>query len=371
MRICLVGGIFGKSQDYRRVVTTTPETVLRDGLRARGHDVVEQPHARPYAIRGFDVVHVHHLADGALEVASASPPLRFAYTSHWLRHEHATRRLAARYAFARAGAVVALSETEAAWQRSQYRGVRERQHVIPNGIDERTFQFRAPRRPAPGSPWRLLFVGQLATFKGVDILLRALAGLAPSVPTRLELAYHVDTEKASLISEAKRLGLSDIHFLGARSPAELAEDYARAHVFVLPSYGESLPSVISEAMFVGRPVVATDVGGVREQIGDFGQIVSPGDPTKLAEALRTTFEHYERYVAQAPSAARAAVDRYSVSAMVSAHEEMYRGLLDTSHDADRWTRLLTVRCGPFADSLAHQRLAHVPRSPCEHEKQHG
>jgi len=327
MRILLVGGIFGKSPEYRRVVTTTPETVLSAGLRARGHDIVEQPHAGPYAIRGFDLVHVHHLADGALEVASASPPVRFAFTSHWLRHDWATRRLAAKYVLARAGAVVALSETEAGWQRGEYLGVAARQYVIPNGIDETTFRFRAPRAPEPGAPWRLLFVGQLAAFKGVDVLLQALALLPRTVPTRVELAYHVDAEEANLRSQAERLGLANVHFLGARSPADLAEDYARAHIFVLPSYGEALPSVISEAMFVGRPVIATDVGGVREQVGDFGQVVAPGDPPALAAALRTIIDDYERYMAQAPVAAQRAVDRYSLTTMVSAHEEMYRALI--------------------------------------------
>lgn len=330
MRICLVGGIFGKSPEYRRVLTTTPETVLSAGLRARGHEVVEQAHTGPYAIRGFDVVHVHHLADGALAVATASPPLRFAFTSHWLRHDQATRRAAARYVVARAGAVVALSGTEARWQRTAYPSVATRQHVIPNGIDETTFRFSAPQAPEPGRPWRLLFVGQLVTFKGVEILLRALVLLPRTMPVRLELAYHVDTEQAALRREAERLGLTDVRFLGARSPAELAEDYARAHMFVLPSYGEALPSAISEAMFVGRPVIATDVGGVREQVGDFGQILPPGDPQALATAIQTVMADYEGYTALAPIAARRAVERYSVSAMVSAHEEMYRALIHQS-----------------------------------------
>jgi glycosyltransferase involved in cell wall biosynthesis len=354
MRILLVGGIFGKSPEYRRVVTTTPETVLSAGLRARGHDVVEQPHAPPYAIKGFDLVHVHHLADGALEVASASPSLPFAFTSHWLRHERVTRRLAARYIFARAGAVVALSETEAAWQRDECRGVAARQHVIPNGIDETTFRFSAPQAPRRGAPWRLLFVGQLAAFKGVDILLRALALLTDTVSTRLELAYQVDAEEANLRSQAERLGLTDVHFLGARSPVELAEDYARAHVFVLPSYGEALPSVISEAMFVGRPVIATDVGGVREQVRDFGQIVAPGDPWALAAALRTIIDDYGGYIAQAPVAAQRAVDRYSVNTMVSAHETMYRALI---------RRTPTRRPLDAAFDATLRAVRRLPRSP--------
>jgi glycosyltransferase involved in cell wall biosynthesis len=327
MRICLVGGIFGKSPEYRRVVTTTPETVLSVGLRARGHTVVEHGHAPPFNLHGYDVVHVHHLAAGAVAAASARPVERIAFTAHWLRHADRHRRVAMRYVMKRADAVVALSGTEAHWQRSEFHGVATRQHVIPNGIDPDIFRFVPARMPEAGEPWRLLFAGQLARFKGVEFLLRALALLDPKLVVELDLVYQVDTEEATLRREAGQLGLERVRFLGARSPAELAQLYATAHVFVLPSTGEALPSVISEAMLVGRPVVGTSVGAVREQVGDFGEVVAPRDPVALARAIAGVLNGYASYAAVARERSDAAVSRYSVEVMVAAHELMYERMM--------------------------------------------
>jgi glycosyltransferase involved in cell wall biosynthesis len=329
VRILLVGGIFGKPTEYRRAITRTPETVLADGLRARGHDVHEHGHAPPFDLHGFDVVHVHHLAPGALAAVSARPPERVAFTPHWLRHVDVPRRVASRYVMRHASAVVALSDTEASWQRRELPDVAARQFVIPNGIDPNLFRFAAPRPRDDAEAWRLLFVGQLARFKGVEYLLRALARLDPALAVELDLVYQVDSEEAALKREVSDLGLGErVRFLGARSPAQLAQLYAQAHVFVLPSTGEALPSVISEALFVGRPVVSTDVGAVREQVGDFGEVVAPRDPVALARAVARVLDEYEGYARSAREHSDAAVRRYSIDAMVTAHEAMYESMME-------------------------------------------
>jgi glycosyltransferase involved in cell wall biosynthesis len=325
-RICLIGGIFDKPPEYRAAVTSTPETVLASGLRERGHDVVELGHRARHELDGFDVVHVHHLARGAVAAASVRAPAPLAFTGHWLRQPTPSRRAAMRYVVARAGAVVALSKTEADWQRATYPALAGRQHTIPNGIDDATFVFHPPRAPAAGEPWRLLYVGQLARFKGVSFLLQALARLDPALAVELDLVYQVDTEEAALRGEAEQLGLRGVRFLGARNPGELAGLYADAHALVLPSTGEALPSVISEALMVGRPVVGTDVGAVREQVGDFGRVVPPRDVAALADAIAGVLGDHERHADDAERASRRAVECYSVTAMVGAHERMYERL---------------------------------------------
>lgn len=364
MRILLVGGIFGKPAEYRRVMTHTPETVLAAGLRARGHAVVEHGHAPPFMFQGHDVVHVHHLAAGAVAAVAASPPIRVAFTGHDFRPDGPGRRTGMRYVMRRTDTVVALSDAEARWQQNEFRDVKGRQHVIPNGIDATIFRFVPARMPDRGEPWRLLFVGQLERLKGVEFLLHALTLLSPALAVRLDLVYQVDTEEEALMSEAERLGLKRVHFLGPRSSCELAQLYAASHLLVLPSTREALPSVISEAMLVGRPVVGTAVGGVREQVGDFGEVVAPRDPVALAAAISRVLYGYASYARIAREISDAALHRYSVDAMVTAHERMYERMVEfqPTHTLARGTSDTLVRVGLRTVAKLRQARCHSSAS---------
>jgi glycosyltransferase involved in cell wall biosynthesis len=79
--------------------------------------------------------------------------------------------------------------------------------------------------------------------------------------------------------------LSSVIFLGNRS--DTTSLFAAADLFVLPSLFEGLPLAVLEAMAAGCPVIATDVGGVKEVINDGtnGLVVPPADPAALSEAL--------------------------------------------------------------------------------------
>jgi glycosyltransferase involved in cell wall biosynthesis len=206
--------------------------------------------------------------------------------------------------------------------------VKSRQHVIPNGIDPTLFRFAPAQMPGANEPWRLLFVGQLERLKGVEFLLCALTLLDPTLSVQLDLVYQVDAEEESLVAEARRLGLERVHFLGARSSGQLAKLYAESHVLVLPSTREALPSVISEAMLVGRPVVSTAVGGVREQVGEYGEVVAPRDPVALAAGISRVLNEYARYAGMTREISDTALRRYSVDAMVAAHERMYEKMME-------------------------------------------
>ena len=81
--------------------------------------------------------------------------------------------------------------------------------------------------------------------------------------------------------------------------------------------------MISEALFVGRPVVATDVGAVREQVGSFGRIVAPRDSSALAAAIGDVLGNYEHFATRSNTASSEAIRRYSVTAMLDAHERLY------------------------------------------------
>jgi len=86
---------------------------------------------------------------------------------------------------------------------------------------------------------------------------------------------------AQLQQQARALG-APVHFIGARSDAD--RWLRAAEVFVLPSEWEGQPLVVQEAMAAGTPVVATDVGGLRDMVCGTGLLVIPGDPEAIAKA---------------------------------------------------------------------------------------
>ena len=331
MKIALVGGIYGKDESFRRNLQFTPETILERGLAARGYEITTLSHYATIDVKQFNVVHVHHLSYGTTRVAADTSAKAFVYPSpdglamSGLLHWH--RQLATRFVISRADAVVALSKREADFQQRNYQLAGALHTVIPNGINPANYAYARNNAAGNDRAWQLLYVGQLTALKNVDLLLRALPQVKQ--PVELELVYHNSALEIPLRKLAVELGLSErVWFLGPKSPQELAAIYQRADVFVLPSGGEALPSVVTEAMLCGTPVVATDVGGVREQLGGYGVCVSPGRPDELAAAISYVLDHYQQFAAQSEIATAYARERFSIETMVDRHLELYAHLLD-------------------------------------------
>lgn len=178
----------------------------------------------------------------------------------------------------------------------------EKVHVIPGGVDTHIFcpQDRLQARKALGlahTPPLLLFVGRLQPLKGIDTLLRA-AQLVQQHHAALQVLIvggGVDTQDAHEGAELRRLqtlgrqlGLSpQMRFIKAQPQEVLAQYYAAADVFVMPSHYESFGMVVLEAMACGIPVVASQVGGLASTVvpGQTGFLVPEGEPPAFAEAI--------------------------------------------------------------------------------------
>jgi len=140
-----------------------------------------------------------------------------------------------------------------------------------------------PGDPAPGRPL-VLAAGRLAAQKGFGTLLEAAARWQDLEPEPLLVIAGEGPLAGDLKAQAARLGL-DARFPGQRDdmPALLAA----AAVFVLPSVWEGQPLILQEALRAGVPVVATRVGGTPALTGeDAAVLVPPGDPARLADAVR-------------------------------------------------------------------------------------
>ena len=159
--------------------------------------------------------------------------------------------------------------------------------VIPNGVD--TERFSPRRSPRVDGAIKILFVGRLEPYKGLDTLLEALTLVRHRSDRGFVLEIVGDGSlKTQLVAEAERLGVGDcVDFKGWISPAEIPEIYQAADIFVLPSIVEGMPNGVLESMATGLPSVASDVPGTVELIAHrkTGITFPPGDAEALADAL--------------------------------------------------------------------------------------
>lgn len=329
----LLGGVFeGPMADY---ALSAPENVLRRFLAEAGHEVLATSVSRrPSLGAPADIYHAHHFGPGAyaLALAGARPLVFTAHNPFRLsdvhveesRLEHRLRALVLHAA----DVVVALSEREAELLGRRFGVPRERFAVIPNGLD---LGLYTPGETRADGPLRVLSVGQLAPYKGHSYLLDAIARLVPRFPgLRLELASHRDDLRPELDAQARRLGIADaVSFTGPYATHELAERYRSCDVYVQPSMAECFPVTILEAMACARPVVATDVGGVREEVGDSGIVVPPRDPGALADALGQLLADPQERRRRGGAALELARTRYDGRVIASRHVELYARLART------------------------------------------
>src|SRR5205814_1437575 len=165
-------------------------------------------------------------------------------------------------------------------------------------------------RPYAGQVPRLLCVGRLIPIKGHIVLLRAFAEARRRLPSlRLDIAGRGPLEPA-LRAVARELGVADaVSFLGYVAPVQRAIEDAAA--VVVPSMGEGFGMVALEAMERARPVIAAEIGGLGELVGDgvTGLLVPPGEAEPLARAIVRLGGDLERAARMGEAGRRRALDR--------------------------------------------------------------
>jgi glycosyltransferase involved in cell wall biosynthesis len=190
------------------------------------------------------------------------------------------------------------------------RGVRpERVVAVPASIDDARL---AALPPADAPRYDVVTASQLIPRKRLEDLLAAAAILKPNHPgLRIAIAGHGELLD-ELEQEARRLGIDDVvEFLGF--VGDVATLYAQSRIFALPSRSEGLSIALCEAMAAGRPVVASDVGEVRDVVvpGANGELHEVGDVAALAEHLGHLLGDPERQAAMGAAARTAAVSHCS------------------------------------------------------------
>jgi glycosyltransferase involved in cell wall biosynthesis len=201
--------------------------------------------------------------------------------------------------------------------------------VIPNGVDTDRFaavpDAAAVRRElgiGPTDPV-VTIVAALRPEKNHELFLEMASRVLCELPAARFLIIGDGPRRESLEQHARELGIHrSVHFLGSRK--DVPRLLSASDVFALTSHNEANPVSILEAMSMGRPVVATDVGSIREAVseGKTGHLVLPGNADQLATHVLMLARDPLRAQNMGAAAREKVVSRWSLDVMVHGYERL-------------------------------------------------
>ena len=228
-------------------------------------------------------------------------------------------------AYTHADAIAPCCDYNQRWER-RVGADEERLHTAYYGVD--TERFGRPRLSLDGVEPVVVWAGRIDPLKDVETLLRAAAvvrGERPDVRFRLYGAAPPGNERyeARCLALHAELGLEDtVTFEGFSS--NVLEAFERADLVVLSSISEGFPYSTLEAMLCGKPVVATAVGGVAEQITpECGRVVRPRDPEALGAAIVDVLGDMETCRTLSLAARDRAVSLFGIETFRATHRSIY------------------------------------------------
>jgi glycosyltransferase involved in cell wall biosynthesis len=282
-----------------------------------------------------DIVHTHSSKAGFLGrlAAKLAGVPRILYTPHGhvfrgyfsssvTRGFIALERLAAPWT----DRIITLTDAEADQHLGLGIGRPDQFVTIPSGIDLDAVTAATPKRMMPDG-YVIGTVARLAPIKGHAYLLEAAPAILKGCPTARFVFVGDGETRPALEEQARGLGVTDrVVFSGYRE--DVASLLAGMDLVVLPSLNEGMGRVLVMAMALGKPIVATSVGGVPELLADgaAGRLVPPGDSAALAEAICTLLRDPRQAQALAEAGRRRAV-HYSAQGMVESLAQVYRDVM--------------------------------------------
>lgn len=214
--------------------------------------------------------------------------------------------------------------------------------VIHSGVDLKKFHD-VPAAPGPireelGIPPDAVVVGtvgRLTPIKGHRHLIEAAKLVITARPETRFLLVGDGELLRELRSLAANLGIGDhVHFAGWRP--DVPEILSTVDIFVFPSLNEGMGKAVVEAMALGKPVIASRIGGIIDivQDGENGLLVPPADAESLNGCIRTLMADPEKR-RRMGTAGKLASGRYSSDEMIGKIDALYRHFLDrATHDKD-------------------------------------
>jgi glycosyltransferase involved in cell wall biosynthesis len=198
--------------------------------------------------------------------------------------------------------------------------------TVYNGVDPGDFPAAGAEPAVPTISW----AGRVDPIKDLETLIRAFAQVHAELPdVRLRLFGGTpkggERYRERCQALAMELGVGEqVAFEGRVD--DIRDAYVAGTVVVLSSISEGFPYTLIEAMTCGRATVATDVGGVREAVGDTGVVVAPRDPEAMAQAcLRLLRDEVTRHRSGAAARERA-LEYFTVDQAVGSFRSIYADL---------------------------------------------
>lgn len=293
--------------------------------------------ARALRVRDVDLLHSHEFTMAVYGAAAARVvrvPHVLTFHSALYCADRLRRRVATRWSIRGSLAAAAVSDhTRQALETSLGLQVGSLE-TVHNGIrvEPPTEDVRAEFGISPEAVL-ILAVGNLYPVKGHPVLIEAVGELRrrrPEVDCHLAIAGKVSMagdvrhEARHYLDQAEREGIADrLHLLGFRQ--DVPDLLLAADVFAMPSLSEGLPLALLEAMFAGRAIVASAVGGIPEAVEHEREalLVEPGSSSSLASALEALATDRPRRERLGRAAATRARREFSLDAMVARYLDLY------------------------------------------------
>jgi polysaccharide biosynthesis protein PelF len=251
--------------------------------------------------------------------------------------------------------------------------------VIYNGIDPNVFVEAPPSRNERPT---IVMIARVDPLKDILTFLEAAAIVRDRFPEAKFVVYgsvSVQAYYEQCLALREELGLTE-DFVFAGHTSNMAAAYQSGDIVALSSISEAFPYSVIEAMMTGKPVVATDVGGVMEALADTGLIVAPRDPDSFAEALLKLLYSPELRDSLGHDARERALSFFTLDKMIDLHLKAYIKLAVRAEERAPVLRrddtllrqklrmdrgLALVTCGLYREAIAEfeTALQERPNSP--------
>lgn len=311
---------------YERVINDLEKTLEKSGINILCLD--EHNFHNPRVIfrlrkifRDYDLVHAHLFPTIYwASVAARGLKVKLVYTEHSTSNSRRNKwyfRTVERIMYERYDRIISISQQTQDALTAWLGQCDKRFMVINNGVDTKKFAFVKE----PIIPKSLIMISRFVSSKDQETVIRAMA----HIDKEATLRFIGDGENKNHCEElAQELGVSDkVQFLGSRS--DIPELVASSYIGIQSSKWEGFGLTAVEMMAAGKPVIASNVDGLRQVVEGAGEIFKMGNVSELAELVNRLLFNEEYYKILSEKCKQRA-EEYDISLMSENYLKLYKSL---------------------------------------------